>query len=71
MEEAEGDALLEELVAHTLCGRFSWVHDWEPGDMVLWDNWRTLHTAFGTPPDCEREVQRTTIPGGWTPGRLL
>ncbi len=27
--------------------------------MVLWDNWRTL-SAFGTPPECERAVQRTT-----------
>ena len=68
---AEGDALLEELVAHTTDGRFSYVHDWEEGDMVLWDNWRTLHTALGTPPDCEREVHRTTLRGAHATGRLL
>jgi taurine dioxygenase len=39
--------------------------------MVLWDNWRTMHSAFGTPPECEREVQRTTIKGEHTTGRLL
>ena len=71
MDDDEGDALLHELVEHTTCGRFSYVHDWDVHDMVLWDNWRTLHTALGTPPECEREVQRTTIAGGWTTGRLL
>lgn len=71
MDEAEGDALLEELVTHTTDGRFTYVHDWELGDMVLWDNWRTMHSAFGTPLECEREVQRTTLKGEHTTGRLL
>jgi taurine dioxygenase len=66
-----GDALLEELVAHTTCGRFEYVHEWEVDDMVLWDNWRTLHKAFGVPPSCEREVQRTTLLGDLPTGRIL
>lgn len=61
MNRKEGDAILEELVQHTTDERFTLTHDWEVGDMVLWDNWRTLHRALGIPPDCEREVQRTTI----------
>jgi len=56
-----GDAILEELVQHTIGGPFGYVHNWEVGDMVLWDNWRTMHCALGIPPNCEREVQRTTI----------
>lgn len=71
MDADEGDALLEELVAHATDGRFTYIHEWEQDDMVLWDNWRTMHTAFGTPPECEREVQRTTIHGALTTGRLL
>jgi taurine dioxygenase len=71
MERVEGDPILEELVAHATDGRFTYVHEWELGDMVLWDNWRTMHTAFGTPPECEREVQRTTIHGELQTGRLL
>ena len=67
---AEGDALLEELVAHVLSGRFTYVHTWAVNDLVLWDNWRTMHTAFGIPPECEREVQRTTLKGAWATGRL-
>ena len=61
MDRSEGDAILEELVDHATAEQFSLVHDWEVGDMVLWDNWRTLHRALGIPPHCEREVQRTTI----------
>ena len=66
-----GDPILEALVTHATDGRFTYVHEWEDGDMVLWDNWRTMHTALGTPPDCEREVQRTTLRGDYQTGRLL
>lgn len=71
MSRDEGDPLLDALVDHTLDGRFSYVHDWEVGDMVLWDNWRTLHMAFGTPPGQDRVVHRTTIKGDHQTGRLL
>lgn len=71
MDRAEGDRILEELVEHATDGRFTYVHEWELYDMVLWDNWRTLHSAFGTPPECERAVQRTTLNGQHVTGRLL
>ena len=71
MDRTEGDALLAELVTHVTDGRFTYVHDWEVGDMVLWDNWRTMHSAFGTPPGCDRVVHRTTIRGDHATGRLL
>ncbi len=71
MPREQGDPILEELVAHTTDGRFGYVHDWEENDMVLWDNWRTLHTAFGVPPDANRVVHRTTIRGERQTGRIL
>jgi taurine dioxygenase len=71
MDRAQGDPILEALVTHVTDGRFTYVHDWELGDMVLWDNWRTMHSAFGTPPECERVVHRTTIRGELATGRLL
>ena len=71
MSRDEGDLILDELVRHTLDGRFTYVHDWEVGDMVLWDNWRTMHTALGISPDDTRVVHRTTMPGGHQMGRLL
>ena len=71
MDRSQGDPLLEELVDHTTDGRFSYIHDWEEDDMILWDNWRTMHYAFGTPPGQTRVVHRTTIKGEHQTGRLL
>jgi taurine dioxygenase len=71
LPRAEGDALLEALVEHATSGRFTYVHDWQVGDMVLWDNWRTLHTALGTPLGMHRVVQRTSFRGEREVGRVL
>lgn len=70
MPRDEGDPILEALVDHTLSGPFEYEHAWEEGDMVLWDNWRTMHRALGIPPDCQREIQRTTINSERVIGRL-
>ena len=44
-------------------------HQWQDGDMVIWDNTRVLHEATGSNPEEEREIHRTTIKGplchGW------
>lgn len=71
MSREDGDPLLARLVEHTLDDRFAYVHDWEEGDMVLWDNWRTMHSAFGAPPGLDRVVHRTTMKGEHQMGRLL
>ncbi|MEY8197618.1 MAG: TauD/TfdA family dioxygenase, partial [Colwellia sp.] len=41
------------------------------GDMVLWDNWRAMHCATGTKPGVKRVINRTTIEGDVTLGRVL
>ncbi|WP_242128704.1 TauD/TfdA family dioxygenase [Sphingobium sp. Sx8-8] len=69
MENAEGDALLAEVADHIVGSSDVYLHDWEMGDMVLWDNWRTLHSATGCPPDEERWMLRTTIEGDYGLGR--
>lgn len=71
MSDSESDALLEQLVEHVTHQDFSYVHRWEPGDVVLWDNWRTLHSALGFPLGQKRVVHRTTISGNVTMGRVL
>ena len=63
--------LLEQLVAHTRKPEFHYFHHWEPGDMVLWDNWRAMHCATGTRPGIERVIHRTTITGDVTLGRVV
>lgn len=67
---ADGDALIQKLLAHTLQPRFQYLHEWENDDMVAWDNRRTMHTVLGHPPDQIRTVHRTTIKGGTAMGRI-
>ena len=67
----EAIELLERLVAHTRKPEFHYFHRWEPGDMVLWDNWRAMHCATGTRPGVRRVIHRTTITGDVALGRLV
>ena len=39
--------------------------------MILWDNWRVLHSATGIPEDETRVMYRTTISGDYAQGRKL
>ena len=70
MENADGDALLEEVAQHIVQSPHVYQHDWKLGDMVLWDNWRLLHSSAGSPPDEERWLLRTTIEGDYGLGSV-
>jgi len=70
MENAEGDALLAEIIAHCEDDALAYYHVWEQDDMVLWDNWRMLHSASGVPRNDRRTMERTTIKGDYELGRL-
>tara|TARA_B110000503_G_scaffold22699_1_gene35274 strand:- start:8305 stop:9231 length:927 start_codon:yes stop_codon:yes gene_type:complete len=67
----ESIELLERLVAHTRKPEFAYFHQWREGDMVLWDNWRAMHCTTGTKPGIRRVINRTTIAGDITLGRVL
>ena len=67
----ESIELLERLVAHTRKPEFHYFHQWREGDMILWDNWRAMHCATGTPPGVHRLINRTTIEGDVQLGRVL
>jgi len=71
MDEAEGDELLRELVAHVTRPEFTYWHDWELSDLLLWDNWRMMHATRGSSPEHDRKIQRTTIRGDVVLGRAL
>jgi alpha-ketoglutarate-dependent taurine dioxygenase len=45
MPEAEGRALLDELLEHTTQRQFVYTHRWCIGDLVMWDNRCLLHRA--------------------------
>ncbi len=67
----EGNALLQEICNHCMDEQFAYFHEWQMDDMVLWDNWRILHSAKGVEPDDVREMARTTIHGDYALGRAL
>ncbi len=45
MPEAEGKALLAQLLEHATQPQFVYTHHWRAGDLVLWDNRALLHRA--------------------------
>ena len=66
-----GDALLAEVIGYCIDPKETYFHQWQSDDMVLWDNWRTLHCAAGIDPDDTRLMERTTIHGDYSMGRDL
>ena len=67
----DGDELLREVIGLCTDPAYAYFHEWRMGDMVLWDNWRTLHSFTGVPPDQTRVMERTTISGDYALGRPL
>ena len=63
LPQAESDALLAELFAHSVKPEFVYRHKWEPHDLVFWDNRSLMHLAAGTPDHLRRRLNRTTIIG--------
>src|SRR5690242_11312887 len=47
MPEAEGLALLADLLEHATQPQYQYRHQWRPGDLVMWDNRSLLHRANG------------------------
>ena len=71
MDHDESDALLEEIAEHLVDPRYAYFHVWGRDDMIVWDNWRVIHSANGVPLECARYAQRTTIMGDYKVGRYL
>jgi taurine dioxygenase len=67
----EGEALVEELVAHVREPRFHYWHRYREGDAVLWDNWRFVHGASGAPGRYVRTLWSITLLAGPQIGREL
>ena len=64
MEEGEGRALIDELMAFATQPRFIYSHPWRAHDMVLWDNRAVLHRATPFSNTTEKRLMvRTTIAG--------
>ena len=61
LDPEESDALLAGLYAHLEQPRFVWTHEWEVGDVVLFDNRPTMHRRLPFPPDQRRLMKRTQV----------
>jgi len=64
-ENPEGEALLERVCQEVLARLQPYFHQWKPTDMLIWDNWRMLHSVSGHDPQYARRMQRTTIKGDY------
>jgi len=61
-EDAEGDALIDELTARMIVPEGEYRHRWRKGDIVIWDNRCSYHKAAGDyPPDEDRIHWRVSI----------
>lgn len=68
MRQDEAIALLDELKAHALQEKYRYSHRYDVGDVVLWDDLATLHSATLTDPAMPRTLWRITVKepiGAW------
>ena len=63
----ESDAFLEELYGHLYVGGNVHVHQWQPDDVIIWDNIALHHgRPRGVDLDSPRHLRRQCIDGWYT-----
>jgi alpha-ketoglutarate-dependent 2,4-dichlorophenoxyacetate dioxygenase len=60
-EQAAGKRLIDELMSAATAPGTSYVHNWQNGDVVMWDNRATMHRGRPWPAHEPRLMVRTTI----------
>jgi alpha-ketoglutarate-dependent taurine dioxygenase len=63
MSPEAGRALLDELLARSTAPGRVCRHEWQVGDVVVWDNRGVLHRALPYATDSPRDMHRTTFAG--------
>jgi alpha-ketoglutarate-dependent taurine dioxygenase len=63
MPEAESRALIERLSAHATRREIVYRHEWQIGDLLIWDNGGVMHRVTPYDPDSGRLMHRTTLYG--------
>jgi taurine dioxygenase len=61
MDTASGMALLDEVYAAATRDEFVYAHQWQVGDLVLWDNGFTMHRRTPFDPGDRRLMKRMTM----------
>jgi taurine dioxygenase len=67
LAQAESEALLDELWKYATRDELVWGHEWQAGDVVLWDNRATMHRRDSFDANSRRILYRTQIRGGQRP----
>jgi len=67
LDDAEGQALIAELLAFATQPQFTFTHHWRPGDLVIWDNFATLHRGADYDDATQRRDLRRTTVFAWPP----
>lgn len=57
----EGRMLLRDLMEHATQREFVYTHEWQVGDLVMWDNRRTMHRARPFDESEARDMRRATV----------
>ncbi len=61
-DEEEATKLIDELYAFATQPKYVYSHKWQPGDLVIWDNRCTMHSATSFERyKYKRDMRRTTI----------
>jgi alpha-ketoglutarate-dependent taurine dioxygenase len=63
MDREEGEALLAELLERSTWPERVYRHEWNLGDLVIWDNRGVLHRAAPYDPSSGRDMHRTSLVG--------
>ena len=63
LEIDESEALLDALWAHATQPRLAWFHDWQPGDLLMWDNRCVMHRREAFDPAARRILHRVVVKG--------
>ena len=71
MTDAESQPILEELMAFASQDQFAYYHQWQVGDVLIWDNRSSMHRVCEyDDANTRRRMHRTTIKGdkpiAWT-----
>ena len=63
LPDDEAEALLDQLCKHCLQPQFQYRHEWQAGDLVIWDHRCLIHSATYYNPEQRRTLYRTSIKG--------
>jgi alpha-ketoglutarate-dependent taurine dioxygenase len=63
LDDEASSRMLDDLLERSTAPERVYRHEWEVGDMVIWDNRGVLHRALPYDADSPRDMHRCTLAG--------